>query len=57
MDEEHSIAWNEGWENYFNGLNQCPWEAKLMECPNYPTQVEKDDWMKGWIAARDYDTP
>ena len=57
MDEKHSQIWHDGWEAYFEGLNQCPWRAKLMECPNYPTQEEKDEWMRGWIAARDYDTP
>ena len=37
-----------GWESYWEGKTQN-------DCPDYPNQEERDEWMSGWLSAESSD--
>ena len=37
--------WDRGWNDYWNGVNQN-------NCPTWPDQEKRDQWMMGWLTAQ-----
>ena len=46
QDKDLVECWDRGWNDYWNGVNQN-------NCPTYPDQEKRDEWMLGWLAAQD----
>lgn len=46
MKQETYTIWDRGWNDFWDGKNQN-------DCPTYPEQEERDEWMLGWLAAQD----
>ena len=47
-DNEKKEYWNEGWDDYWDGIEQN-------DCPTYPEQEKRDEWMLGWLTAQSAD--
>ena len=47
-DEVRKQITDAGWDGYFGGKT-------LEDCPDYPTQEERDEWVGGWYMAQSAD--
>lgn len=43
-EEARKKIYDAGWDGYFNGKT-------IEECPDYPTQEERDEWCCAWASA------
>lgn len=47
-EENKNIFWGIGWDAFWYGI-------KSDECPNFPDQEKRDQWMFGWCAGQEAD--
>ena len=43
-EETRKKIYDAGWDGYFNGKT-------IEDCPDYPTQEERDEWCCAWASA------
>lgn len=48
-EEARKKIYDDGWAGYFDGKT-------LEDCPDYPTQEERDVWNMAWLAAQGTET-
>ena len=48
-DDQLKEYWDRGWNDYWDGKKQN-------NCPTWPDQEKRDQWMMGWLTAQSTET-